>query len=886
MILSGLIFSLGSSASCFAASSIGAGEMWSGDNEPFAVTIINNRDSEIEQHCYFRNIVKYDPVLQAPKPVHTCITPTSYGAITHDGYVRVGSESEPYRKIILEDRLQPIPVANSSGLLVLRDMRDGQWGKQMGKYDNFVSDFQIQLMPMGGYIATKEPKTITEAPHWSGDTDIRPFRTKQIAHSWNGQHIVFDSPGGIFYLSATTSDYPTYITHNTYYDEAVDTYKIYDNNLSLNDDGTLLAISHIGSSEVKVHTISACIEDGYRCDIGLGLKDIIIANDGRVNAIDKPFINSIAGSRQIVVNGRRVDGSVHSYAINSGFAGSMADYIALGDSFSSGEGDMEMGITSHYFAGTDGTAEYPQERCHSSDRAYPWRLQANTTQNLSLTYSLACSGATTDDIVARIPVDYRNYPGQYRQIKKNNDDLIPSFKSDASLNITPGRIAQHEFVKKFKPKSVTITIGGNDVRYASIITTCIALMSECGKVGNDRYAVGQDIFNSFTLIKEAIASIHNASPSTKIYVISYPQFVSIIGLPCPVNAQGLSLAERIFIRESISYMNEVLKRAAHAEGAAYVDISNSLSGSELCSGSSRTSVNGLVVGGDVHGFGFESFHPNAIGHEYIANYITAHYGSLPDLQASTCSTQECMMQTPPPIPSYFGINESTPQSERRNLLQIIVDLLMSAPIIQQGSKIPVVDKGLRPNQSVRLEIHSDALIIGEGMTDNNGEFKTEVSIPTGIDPGLHTLHIYSKDKEGNSIDHYQDIFIIGPTNDIDDDGIDDSQDTCLFVASSGTDINNDLVDDACPWRSSIAPVSSNAPSQQVQEQQITSIEPDNSDTFKNEPNPPKKTDVVQKIDVSEVSKNSLDYILLLAVGMAGVCLGVLWWYVRPYKSRS
>ncbi|HSW78005.1 MAG TPA: hypothetical protein VLG36_04360 [Candidatus Chromulinivoraceae bacterium] len=99
----------------------------------------------------------------------------------------------------------------------------------------------------------------------------------------------------------------------------------------------------------------------------------------------------------------------------------MATYVAMGDSFSSGEGN------SPFEYGTD----IPNvDTCHQSSVAYPRLLQNDASLNLGTTAFVACSGATTSAITSAY----------------NNE--VP--QAAALSNST---------------QKVTLTIGGNDVGF-------------------------------------------------------------------------------------------------------------------------------------------------------------------------------------------------------------------------------------------------------------------------------------------------------------------------------------------------------------------------------------------------------------------------------------
>jgi len=174
----------------------------------------------------------------------------------------------------------------------------------------------------------------------------------------------------------------------------------------------------------------------------------------------------------------------------TGYAGVMiptstppAQYVAMGDSFSSGEGNAP------FEAGTDTSSN----KCHRSPQAYPRLLENNSSLDLGSTAFVACSGATTSNVL---------HGGSSDGAWGENPQI------DALSTTT---------------KVVTITIGGNDVGFKDFATACTvgscdfattAYSDIHGKITNDLPGALADVYNA----------IDNATPSTAdIYVVGYPQ---------------------------------------------------------------------------------------------------------------------------------------------------------------------------------------------------------------------------------------------------------------------------------------------------------------------------------------------------------------------------
>lgn len=180
-------------------------------------------------------------------------------------------------------------------------------------------------------------------------------------------------------------------------------------------------------------------------------------------------------------------------------------YVALGDSFSSGEGNAP------YMYDTD-VDNY--NTCHRSKSAYPRTLEAESALGLNLVSFRACSGATIDHIINKSNLE-NNEPPQAAWITP-----------DTGL--------------------VTITIGGNDVGFGNVMSECVKKHEKAPDLTQDetdqrkcsealtasRNTLESSAFKGkLTGVYEGITSLGNED--TKFVVVGYPKmfpdFVSISG---------------------------------------------------------------------------------------------------------------------------------------------------------------------------------------------------------------------------------------------------------------------------------------------------------------------------------------------------------------------
>ncbi|WP_086829413.1 SGNH/GDSL hydrolase family protein [Allokutzneria sp. NRRL B-24872] len=215
-----------------------------------------------------------------------------------------------------------------------------------------------------------------------------------------------------------------------------------------------------------------------------------------------------------------------------------AHYVALGDSFSSGQG------TARYYRDSGDCARGPL--------AYS-ALWAAANAVASYT-SVACSGATTSDVLK----------GQIRALSE-------------------------------KTTLVTISIGGNDIGAP-------AAMRECtlgSKAGCDRILANAVKTIATTLAGEldsTYAAIRKAAPNAKVVVVGYPRIFEPGAGSCDVLTRSRR-AEVVSITDSLA---GVISARAAAAGFAFLDARAAFAGHELCSRSPWINEPGLPADDSYH----------------------------------------------------------------------------------------------------------------------------------------------------------------------------------------------------------------------------------------------------------------------------------------------
>lgn len=227
-------------------------------------------------------------------------------------------------------------------------------------------------------------------------------------------------------------------------------------------------------------------------------------------------------------------------------AASAADrYVALGDSYSSGTG----------------TRTYFDSACQRSYTAYP-ELVAKDRPNTALVFA-ACSGAKTGDVL-------------------NNQ--VQQLTTDTRF--------------------VTITIGGNDAGFSSVITECAkpAWLSNCaGRVTTAQTYIRNTLPGQLDSVYN---SIHSRAPTATVIVLSYPRLFN--GEDCNAGT-WFSPDDETRLNATADLLASTTKTRAAAHGFVFKDAIAPFTGHAICSSSEW--LNGLS---NPTG---ESYHPNTSGHK-------------------------------------------------------------------------------------------------------------------------------------------------------------------------------------------------------------------------------------------------------------------------------
>ena len=225
------------------------------------------------------------------------------------------------------------------------------------------------------------------------------------------------------------------------------------------------------------------------------------------------------------------------------------NYVALGDSYSAGNGANSKNLNSS---------------CNRNTYAYPY-LISQQRPNTALTF-VACAGAQTPDII------------------NNQVNSVT-----ASTNI------------------VTLTIGGNDVGFTSLIIACTTL----GCASQINTSNNQIATQLPAKLDATYAAIKSRAPSAQVVVLGYPR--PFAHRTC-LAATGVTLSEEDSLNALTDNLNNVIKSRSQAAGFTYVDPNPYWAGHDVCA--SNPFTNGLTLLRTA-----DSYHPTRNG--YASGYTPA-----------------------------------------------------------------------------------------------------------------------------------------------------------------------------------------------------------------------------------------------------------------------
>jgi lysophospholipase L1-like esterase len=260
------------------------------------------------------------------------------------------------------------------------------------------------------------------------------------------------------------------------------------------------------------------------------------------------------------------------------------EYIALGDSYTAGPGILL-------------PIGFPPG-CRRSDHNYPSlvraALRARTFRDVS------CSGATLADMTTPQATDGGTNPPQLDALS-------------AATNL------------------VTLGIGGNDIGFTDVLTTCLQMSSlnARGAPCRDYYTrTGQDELNqrieiARPKVAQTLAAIRMRSPNALVLVVGYPTVVPNSGPGCRYELP-FSTGDVAYLRDTEQRLNAMLAQEAQQAGARFVDTYRSSIGHDVCRMHLVKWVEGFIPLSPA-----APLHPNGLGMHNSADQVLAALRAAP-----------------------------------------------------------------------------------------------------------------------------------------------------------------------------------------------------------------------------------------------------------------
>jgi lysophospholipase L1-like esterase len=197
-------------------------------------------------------------------------------------------------------------------------------------------------------------------------------------------------------------------------------------------------------------------------------------------------------------------------------------YVAVGDSYSSGEGG----------------GAYYDGACDQSPFSYPSEFMQQDVDYYGSGWIAACSGATSGDVELQ----------------------LGALGSDTRL--------------------VTVTAGGDDLGFGSTMASCAGIPQDCTGLA----LTSSQLATVQTRLMLLFANIRQKAPNAHLYVLGYPDLFPSGSSTCQ-NA-GIAASAVAQFHTALQQVNAMIQAAVASVGAEYLDTTSAFAGHDICSSNS------------------------------------------------------------------------------------------------------------------------------------------------------------------------------------------------------------------------------------------------------------------------------------------------------------
>jgi alpha-tubulin suppressor-like RCC1 family protein len=394
------------------------------------------------------------------------------------------------------------------------------------------------------------------------------------------------------------------------------------------------------------------------------------------------------------------------------------NYVALGDSYSSGEGNPPF----------DPLTNSNGDFCHRAFVAYPYFVENDfETQPVKF---YACSGAVTANILT---------DEHYTEIPQIDEPGV-----DASANL------------------LTLTIGGNDAGFSSVLQACIVQTVKarannfvvgpigrwlgldqdpsCAHSSSFTISVDDQINAVFSRARDTYAALRAVTDPvhTSIIASDYPRLFpdSQAEQTCIQLSPFLTVDDQNWMNGEGDFLDDTLTNAAASAGVNLVDVRGVFTGHAVC-GNDGAWLNGLSIASGGGGSAIPlvgSFHPNISGH--ILGYSAAFEDYI---NSATDLTPEGLPANPPPAFAASAVAPAVTGADSITELTVTptgVTYPSCEKTFRPGEKVKVTGRGFAPSTTVTVYSSSPGQAnleqqVGSVTADSSGAVSTVVSIPLG-----------------------------------------------------------------------------------------------------------------------------------------------------------
>ncbi|WP_189269473.1 SGNH/GDSL hydrolase family protein [Streptomyces fuscichromogenes] len=248
-----------------------------------------------------------------------------------------------------------------------------------------------------------------------------------------------------------------------------------------------------------------------------------------------------------------------------------AHYVALGDSYASAPLVPDQ---------VDAT-------CLRSNQNYPSLVAQSRGAALT---DVSCSGATTADMTAS---QTDGVPAQLGALNRGTD-------------------------------LVTITIGGNDIGFSTVLGTCAQLTATdpTGTPCQTHYTsvyedqISDAIDQTAPKVAQVLRAVHHRAPHAKVVVVGYPDLFPDDGVGCTSKTVPLAVGDFAWLRDKEKELNAMLFRQARKNGARYVNTYTPSIGHDLCKPTGERWIETFAPETPA-----APVHPNAMGESVMATAV-------------------------------------------------------------------------------------------------------------------------------------------------------------------------------------------------------------------------------------------------------------------------